>query len=493
MSVRRMASIKTVADLRDHLAMLGVDLPVDDAVEAGPAAPLARPFRMEGTTGPLAAGNRFAVLPMEGWDGTADGRPTDLTRRRWRNFGLGGAKLIWGCEAVAVRHDGRANPRQLMINPDTVGDLAALRESVVAAHVERFGAGADSDLLIGLQLTHSGRYARPNAKARPEPKVAYRHPLLDPGVGVECDSAVLTDGEMAALVGDFVRAAVLAREAGYRFVDIKHCHGYLGHELLSAYDRPGRYGGSLANRLRFLAEVAGGIRVEAPGLEVGVRLSLFDFMPFRPGEGGVGAPAVAGPYARAFGGDATGLAPDLDEVSALLDRFEALGVRLICGTAGSPYYNPHIVRPATFPPSDGYLPPEDPLVGVARQVAATSALKARHPNLAFVGSGYTYLQDWLPHVAQAVVRTGGADFVGLGRMVLSYPDLPADVLAGRPLARKRVCRTFSDCTTAPRNGLISGCYPLDPFYKEMPERERVQQVKQDAAARLAAVAPAAAP
>jgi NADPH2 dehydrogenase len=144
---------------------------------------------------------------------------------------------------------------------------------------------------------------------------------------------------------------------------------------------------------------------------------------------------------------------------------------------GSPYYNPHLQRPALFPPSDGYLPPEDPLVGVARQLALTAELKRHRPSLALVGSGYSYLQEWLPHVGQAVVRSGGADFVGLGRLVLSYPELPADVLAGRPLDRKRLCRTFSDCTTAPRNGLASGCYPLDVFYKDRPEAQTLTQIK----------------
>jgi hypothetical protein len=150
-----------------------------------------------------------------------------------------------------------------------------------------------------------------------------------------------------------------------------------------------------------------------------------------------------------------------------------------------------VIRPATFPPSDGYLPPEDPLIGVARHLDATAWLKARHPGLSIVGSGYSYLQDWLPLVGQRVVRDGGVDFVGLGRMVLSYPEMPSDVLAGRPLARKRICRTFSDCTTAPRNGMVSGCYPLDPDYKRLPERERVNQIKQEVAERMAPGQPAA--
>jgi 2,4-dienoyl-CoA reductase-like NADH-dependent reductase (Old Yellow Enzyme family) len=157
-----------------------------------------------------------------------------------------------------------------------------------------------------------------------------------------------------------------------------------------------------------------------------------------------------------------------------------LGIRLVNLSAGSPYYNPHIQRPALFPPSDGYRPPEDPLIGVARQMAATRALKEAFPELLIVGTAYTYLQDFLPNVAQAAVREGWADSIGLGRMVLSYPELPWHVLEGRRLERKRVCRTFSDCTTAPRNGLPSGCYPLDGYYKKSEPAERLSQIKQRA-------------
>ena len=148
---------------------------------------------------------------------------------------------------------------------------------------------------------------------------------------------------------------------------------------------------------------------------------------------------------------------------------------------GSPYYNFHIQRPAIFPPSDGYLLPEDPLVGVARQIKITAELKSAFPELTIVGSGYSYLQDWLPNVAQAAVREGMTDFVGLGRMALSYPELPADLLSGKTLQRKRICRTFSDCTTAPRNGMVSGCYPLDDFYKSSDEFAKLAAIKKETA------------
>ena len=469
----RVATLRTPEALRRHLGAIGASLPFDPVLLPPASSPLARPLEADG----LRVGNRFCVLPMEGWDGTADGRPSELTERRWRHFGASGAKLVWGGEAAAVRHDGRANPRQLVVSDATWEDLARLRETLVATHAQRFGKAAPDDLVVGLQLTHSGRYSRPSAWDRPEPLAAYAHPVLDrrfPG-GVR----ILSDGELDRLVEDFVRAARLARRAGFHFVDVKHCHGYLGHELLSARAREGRYGGSLENRTRFLRQVVEGIRAEAPGLRVGVRLSAFDSVPYRKGEDGRGVPErPAEGYGSGFGlVGADGLEPALADARELLAAVRAMGVRWICITGGSPYYNPHLQRPALFPPSDGYLPPEDPLIGVARQIEATSRLKAPFPDLVLVGSAYSYLQEWLPHVAQRVIADGGADLVGLGRMVLSYPELPADVLAGRPLDRRRLCRTFSDCTTAPRKGLPSGCYPLDAFYSERPEAERLKAEK----------------
>jgi len=202
-------------------------------------------------------------------------------------------------------------------------------------------------------------------------------------------------------------------------------------------------------------------------------------VPFEPGPDGVGVPAAdadaAGRYA--FGGDGSGLGIDLADAHRFLDLCRELGIGLVCITAGSPYYNPHVQRPAFFPPSDGYTPPEDPLVGAAQMIAACAELAHAHPDLALVGSGYSYLQQWLPHAAQHTIRTGGATSVGIGRGMLSYPELPADVLAGRPLDASRLCRTFSDCTTAPRNGLVSGCFPLDDFYKDMPERLELAAIK----------------
>ena len=479
----KIATVRDVGAFRAHTGRLKLEFPCDDAVATGVDAPLARSLAAFGRK----AGNRFAVHPMEGWDGTTDGRPTEHTLRRWRRFGESGAKLIWGGEAVAVRPDGRANPNQLMLNSDTLSEIAGLRETLITAHRDAMG-NAD-DLLLGLQLTHSGRFARPNDKKRMEPRILYRHPILDKRFGLPPDYPILTDGEIREYIADFVTAAKRGRSLGFDFVDVKHCHGYLGHEFLGAFVREGDFGGSFENRTRFLREIVAGIQAEAPGLGIGVRLSAFDFVQFRPdpalsspGKPGPGVPEAHDdllPYRYGFGVRADDPTQyDLTETFQLFELFQELGVGIVNVTAGSPYYNPHTPRPALYPPSDGYRPPEDPLVGVFRQMEVCRQLKARFPEMPIIGTAYTYLQQFLPNVAQAAVRENWVDSIGLGRMILSYPELPRDVLTTGVMQKKRLCRTFSDCTTAPRNGLISGCYPLDDYYKRSPEHAQLKMYKE---------------
>ena len=482
MAFQRLGALKDVESFRTYAHSLGVDLPCDDAVASPENSPLSHPISADG----LTIGNRICVHPMEGWDGTPDGKPSEATTRRWRRFGASGAKLIWGGEAVAVRHDGRANPNQLLINEDTKGDLARLREVLIGEH--RATTGSDDGLVIGLQLTHSGRYSCPNAKGRHEPRTAFRHPVLDKRVGCDSDAPVFTDDELRTLIDDYIDAAKIAADVGFDFVDVKHCHGYLGHELLAGHTRPGPFGGSLENRTRFLRDVTAGIRSLATSPKIGVRLSAFDVVPFRPdpnssspGKPGPGVPephAHLLPYRWGFGVDPNiPTEPDLTETIQFLLLLRRLDIRLLNLSAGSPYYNPHVQRPAYYPPSDGYQPPEDPLVGVARQMDAVRQLKAQFPDLLFVGTGYSYLQEYLPHVAQAAVRAGWVDSIGLGRVILSYPDVLWDATQGRPMQAKKICRTFSDCTTAPRNGLPSGCYPLDDYYKSSALHDRLKEAK----------------
>jgi 2,4-dienoyl-CoA reductase-like NADH-dependent reductase (Old Yellow Enzyme family) len=474
--------LREAETFRRHLSERSIDIPCDAQVAAGLDSPLAQPLFVNG----FKIGNRFAIHPMEGWDATFDGQPSESTLHRWRHFGSSGAKLIWGCEAIAVTHDGRANPNQLLINERTRDGLARLRDGLADAH--RRTTGSTDGLVIGLQLTHSGRYSCPNDKARPEPRILYRHPILDRRLGITNDDQLLSDGDIRQLVEAFHCAARLANEIGFDFLDVKHCHGYLGHEFLSAHTREGDYGGSFENRTRFLREVVQGIRAVAPTIEIGVRLSAFDTVPYRPDPSlslpGKPGPGVTEPlddlipYRWGFGVNPLNpVEADLTEPVRFLSLLSNLGIRMVNISAGSPYSNPHIQRPAMYPPSDGYQPPEDPLFGVAQQMMVTRELKQRFPQLAFVGTGYTYLQEFLPNVAQAAVREGWVDCVGLGRMVLAYPQLPWDVLQGNPPQHKRFCRTFSDCTTAPRNGLPSGCYPLDGYYKDSRDGQELKRIK----------------
>jgi 2,4-dienoyl-CoA reductase-like NADH-dependent reductase (Old Yellow Enzyme family) len=507
----RIPSLKSVAEFHQHVAALAVELPSEDAIAVGQESPLVRPVDRMPINGKII-GNRWAVQPMEGWDGTSTGGATEDVRRRWQRFGESGAKLIYGGEAMAVTAEGRANPNQLVIVDRNKRDLAELRETLVRSHRDRFG-NAD-DLVIGFQLTHSGRFCKPNDKKRLEPRVACRHPILDRKFNVTSDAQVFTDQEIEQLIQRYISAARIAWDVGADFVDIKHCHGYLLHEFLGAHTRAGKYGGSFQNRTRLLREIVEGVRASGNKIELGVRLSAFDFVPFKPdpalsqpGKLGPGIPEDFShclPYRYGFGVNQTNpVEYDLTETFQFVELCVQLGVKILNLTAGSPYYNPHIQRPAAYPPSDGYQPAHDPLIDVARQINVVrqvadfakglesalvrtapvekglTILRPAEPSARpiLIGSAYSYLQEYLPHVAQYVIRHEWTDIVGLGRMTLSYPGILADAVEKGVLTAKSICRTFSDCTTAPRNGLISGCYPLDKYYTAKPEFQQLKEIK----------------
>jgi 2,4-dienoyl-CoA reductase-like NADH-dependent reductase (Old Yellow Enzyme family) len=388
--ITRIPSLKTPPAFRDYCAKIGADLQIEDGIVTGPASPLIKPLQWNGRT----IGNRFCIHPMEGWDGTPTGGATEPMLRRWHRFGESGAKIIFGGEAMAVRPDGRANPNQLIAIEQNKKDLALLRETALKAH-----PGKTDDLVIGFQLTHSGRFCKPNDKKRFESRVAYRHPILDKKFGITSDAQVFTDDELKRLIEDYGRAAKIAYDVGADFVDIKHCHGYLLHELLGAHTRPGIFGGSLENRTRMLCDIVALLRSTVPKLGLAVRVSIFDLVPFKPdpalskpGALGPGIPedyAHCLPYRYGFGvnpQDPTQY--DLTEPVEFLKICESLGITLINISGGSPYYNPHVSRPAAYPPSDGYQPPEEPLLGVARHLNVVKQLKAdphRHGLHLFAG------------------------------------------------------------------------------------------------------------
>jgi len=479
----RLGAVKSLDDVHTLCSFLQISLPA--VYPSSENSPLAQPATV--VINSKRPGNRIAIHPMEGWDGTTSGGISDEMRRRWTRFGQSGAKLICGGEAMAVRADGRANPNQLILVEENKAGIAELVSLLKAAHLEAYGT--TDDLVIGFQLTHSGRFCRPHDKKRWESRIAFRHPILDKKFNVTSDEQVLSDKDVETLIADYIRAARLAWEVGADFVDLKHCHGYLLHEFLGAHTRPGKYGGSFENRTRILREIIAGIRADGNTIDFGVRLSLFDKVPHRPdpafsqpGKLGPGIPedfSECRPYRYGFGVNPENPTEiDLAETFQFVDLCVELGVKVLNTTAGSPYYTPHLQRPAAFPPSDGYQPAYDPLIDVARQVDAVRQVKARATDALYViGSGYTYLQEFLVPVATAVLQQAWVDGIGLGRAVLSYPTMLADAMLGKPVEKKLICRTFSDCTTAPRNGLISGCYPLDKYYTQRPEFAQLKAIK----------------
>ena len=428
--------------------------------------------------GPLHAGNRLAIQPMEGCDGTNDGHPDELTYRRYRRFGAGGAKIIWA-EATAIAEEARMNPRQLWINDQTASSLEDMLCGCRKAHVE--SCGSDDGLIIGLQLTHSGRFSYR------KPLLATHDPVLDPltvdkstGKKIDGTYPLLSDDDLKRIEDRYLDAVRLVEKIGADFVDIKQCHRYLLSELLASKNRAGDYGGSLENRTRLVRNVIGRIRDEFPGLVIATRMNAYDGIPYRgQGDEFVGAPCPHElPLQTAFGTDPNNhLHEDLAEPRQLARWLQEWGVGLINVSAGNPYSNPHVVRPAEFPPTDGYHAPEHPLIGVARQFRIARQIQAAVPDIPVIGSSYSWLQDYAMHAAAANVSAGHVAVVGMGRATLSQPDFAKLLQEYGRMDRKRICRTFSYCTNLmrtkdhPLGQYATGCPPFDketygPLWKE---------------------------
>lgn len=450
---------KTAEELLAENTRLGINLRLSKDLSV---------FNQPLAIGSRTVGNRWCIQPMEGCDGDLDGRPGELTFRRYHRFGAGGAKLIWG-EACAVLPEARATPRQIMLNNHTRDDFARMVDECRQSHCAEYGG--DSDLLIGLQLTHSGRYSHLR------PLLARRDILLDARTrpdkasvpGLPAEYPLLSDDELQALVDVYARSAKLAQVVGFDFVDVKQCHGYLLQELLGARNRPGRFGGCFENRTRLAREIFQSVHTAAPNLILASRLGVYDSVPFHkgPDDRGVIDPWSA-PLAAGWGmSESDPAKPDLSEPLRWVAEMRQLGVALVNVTLGNPYTAPHFVRPFEYPPLDGYGSPEHPLIGVDRHFRLTAMVQRSFPDLPIVGTGYSYLQEFLPQAGAANLRDGAVSLVGLGRASLAQPDLPMQLARHGMPDRKRICRTFSYCTALmrskdhPMGQYPAGCPPFD--------------------------------
>ena len=428
---------RAASGLRDAARRLGLDVPYRDDLSV-----LLAKSVLAGRTVP----NRLAVLPMEGADAEPSGAPSAATLRRYGRWAAGGAGLIW-CEAAAVRPDGRSNPRQLMLTEGTLGGFARLAEEIRAA-ARRARGPAHAPLLV-LQLTHSGRFAKP--EGTPRPLIVQHNPHLDPLHDLPPDAELVSDDELAEIRDDFVEAADLAAAAGFDAVDIKACHGYLVSETLAAHGREdSRYGGPFENRTRLLLEIVRHVREEAPNLLVTSRLSASDVVPF--------------PYGFGMDPDAPERV-DLTEVQAVAGLLARAGVRFLALSMGIPAWRPHVGRPFDRPVPGGRLPDEHPLEGVARHLAAATGVQRSAPDLAVVGAGYSWLRTLGPGVGAAMVAAGRSAAFGLGRGALAYPDFAADLLDRGALSTRKVCTTCSLCSYLLRRQRPVGCVVRDPAFK----------------------------
>lgn len=426
--------LKSYEELEAKINELGVNIKLTRDI-----SPLLKPVKI----GRKTASNSMAILPMEGCDSNPDGSPSELVRRRYNRFATGGAALIW-YEACAVVREGKANPLQLHINRENAGSFAALIKEVEKNAADRFGS--DHRSISILQLTHSGRYSRPDNE--PVPTVPQHDPILDPAVGLKADAPVITDEYLDNLQEKYVEAAVLAREAGFDGIDIKACHRYLVSELLASYTREGKYGGSLENRARFLLNVIKKIRAAAGNdFIIATRINVFD----------------AHPYPYGFGVNRDDfLKPDMTEPLALVKMIVAVGADLLSNSSGNPYFRyPYFTRPFDTPAIGGDLPNEHPLESVARIFALSREIQAAAGDIPVVGSGYSWLRQFLANAGAANLADGYAKLVGLGREAFAYPDAPYDILTRGFMEPKKTCITCSKCTQIMRWHGRTGCVIKD--------------------------------
>ncbi|HZK26749.1 MAG TPA: flavin oxidoreductase/NADH oxidase [Thermoclostridium sp.] len=429
---------KNIEDLRKEAESNGLNLPFSQSLEA-----LSRKVDINGFT----LQNSIAVNPMEGTDGKLDGSPDELTIRRYERFAKGGAALLW-FEAVAVVPEARTSPRQLWINKDNVNAYQEICENIMDNAQAESGF---SPLLI-MQLTHSGRYSKPEGKAAPI--IAAHNPHLDSRMNIDENYPVISDDELEQLEDKFVEAALLAKQAGFHGVDVKCCHRYLNSELVSAFTRKGKYGETYEGRTRFLINTVRKIKDRlGDDFIVTTRLNVYDGIPY--------------PYG--FGVDKDDFKkPDFTEPIRLIKDLYDIGVPLINLTMGTPYYNPHVNRPADV---TEYAVPEHQLEGINRLVSGIGEIQKAVPDIAVVATGYSWPREFAAHLGAGVIEQGLATIIGFGRQAFAYPSFPKDILSGKGLDRRKCCIACGKCTEIMRAGGTAGCPVRDakvyaPIYKE---------------------------
>lgn len=416
---------KQLEDVRQKADQLHAFVPLADGTDA-----LFTPM----TLGSHRVENRIAFQPMEGTDGTEDGAPGPLTVRRYQRFAQAGPGVIW-FEAVATVPEARASAHQLYLTEKNLDDFARLVDEIRETSLRRNGY---APLLI-MQATNSGRYSKPTGT--PQPLVAYRCPVLEEGL--DQPFRVLEDSELQRYEAAFEQTARLCQKAGFDGMDVKCCHRYLASELLSAYTRPGPYGGSYENRTRFLKNAYRAAQAAVTGdFFLTSRLNVYD--------------GFAYPYG--FGVAPDSLEPELSEPIRLIRELrDEFGIPLINVTMGNPYKNPHVNRPYDH---GNYVPPEHPLTGVGRMMAGLAEIQSQLPDLPVLGSAFSYLRQFSPNLAAGMVEGGHCALAGFGRMAFADPEFVHQCRQGG-LDPAQTCVACGGCAALLRAGRPAGCIVRD--------------------------------
>jgi len=281
---------------------------------------------------------------------------------------------------------------------------------------------------------------------------------LDRATKIDPSINVISDEEIEKIIEDYIKAAILAKKIGFDFIDIKLCHGYLGHEILGAKKRQGKYGGPIENRTRFIREIAEALKREAKGIKIASRISFFE----PPAKHGLKNPDYShfgvkkeNPYEW-----------DINEWEKLLNILLKLDIKLIAPSLGTPYTTPWLVRPAKKKALFENDPPEHWIKGIERHIKTSQILKKLCPEMNIVIAGLSALGSHLLQIGASLLENKICDFVGLGRSLLANPELPKLLLSKDILDEKILCKACGLCTTMARKGKFAGCYLHDHFYKK---------------------------
>lgn len=440
----KFGQMRSVTDFTRMMSEDGLDFPISEDMSV-----LGEPIELDGRIIP----NRLAIQPLEGFDGKKDGNPSDLIFRRYRRYAAGGAGLIW-YESISISDDGRCNPLQMIIKESTLSEIARLvRESNEAA-ITKFGRRPYNVL----QLTHSGRRSADENWVS-TPLVAVRNPYADSHCSIDGQSGeitIVTDEKIEEIVQQFIEGANLAMRAGFDSVDVKVCHEYILRELLSAFTREGKYGGSFENRTRALFEIIDGIRETCgDGIDICVRLNAYDCIPYPYGWGMVKEDGV--------------MKPDLSEPIKLCRMLVEKGVKLINLSTMMPRYQPY---------GSGCLAEHDqesiiePYKGVYELLKATKEIKDAVPGAIFVSTGMTWLEQFGGNVSAGSIEKGWFDIGGFGRQAFAYPDFAEDILKENTMYRKKCCVLCDKCYELIQDAhTVTGCVMRDqevymPIYRQ---------------------------